>query len=150
MSDIFISYAREDRPRAQIFAEALQKQGWSVWWDRNILSGKTFDKVIEKELEAAQCVIVLWSEKSIKSDWVKDEAAEGKEKEILVPVLIDDVTIPLGFRRIQTSPLVNWNGTPDSPEYLKLLDSIQAILTSPANETTDDESGPGIRPLQAR
>lgn len=139
MSDIFISYAREDRQRAQIFAEALQKQGWSVWWDRNILSGKLFDEVIEKELYAAKCVIVLWSENSIKSDWVKEEAAEGKKRDILVPVLINDVPIPLGFRRIQTSLLVNWSGTQDNPEYQKLLDSIQEILAPPGEETTGIE-----------
>jgi hypothetical protein len=36
MSDIFISYAREDRPRAQQLAEALAGQGWDVWWDYSI------------------------------------------------------------------------------------------------------------------
>jgi phage replication-related protein YjqB (UPF0714/DUF867 family) len=43
MSDIFISYAKEDRGKAKDIAEALKQQGFSVWWDRSILPGETFD-----------------------------------------------------------------------------------------------------------
>jgi hypothetical protein len=34
MSDIFISYASEDRSKAEPLAKALEEQGWSVFWDR--------------------------------------------------------------------------------------------------------------------
>jgi hypothetical protein len=33
MSDIFISYKREEQPVAKKLAGALEKEGWSVWWD---------------------------------------------------------------------------------------------------------------------
>ena len=61
MADIFISYAREDRQKAEQLAHALECQGWSVWWDRTIPTGKSFDKVTQEALDAAQCVVVLWS-----------------------------------------------------------------------------------------
>ena len=61
MSDIFISYAREDRSRAQELAAVLEGQGWSVWWDRSIPPGRSFDQVIEEALVGAKCVLVLWS-----------------------------------------------------------------------------------------
>jgi hypothetical protein len=34
MSDIFLSYKSEDRPRAKVIAEALERHGYSVWLDR--------------------------------------------------------------------------------------------------------------------
>ena len=67
MADIFISYAREDRSRVKPIAEALEDQDWSVWWDPQIPPGKTFFGVIKAALDAAKCVLVLWSEQSIDS-----------------------------------------------------------------------------------
>jgi hypothetical protein len=88
MSDIFISYAKEDRPRAEAIAKALDDHGWSVWWDRDIRAGKNIALVIEEEIGKARCVMVLWSATSVLSDWVNDEARAGNERGILVPVLI--------------------------------------------------------------
>ena len=95
MSDIFVSYASADRDRARAVAQALTEQGWSVWWDRTIPPGKQFDEVIEEALDSARCVVVLWSKASVASQWVKTEAAEAMRRKILVPVLIEDVKIPL-------------------------------------------------------
>jgi hypothetical protein len=64
MADIFISYASEDRPRVEPIAKALEEHGWSVWWDRTIPPGKSFDEAIEEAITAAKCVVVLWSDKS--------------------------------------------------------------------------------------
>ena len=65
MADIFISYASEDRSRVEPLAHSLEDHGWSVWWDRTIPPGKSFDQVIQEAITAAKCVVVLWSEKSI-------------------------------------------------------------------------------------
>ncbi len=54
MSDIFISYASEDRAHAKKLAQALGARGWSVWWDRDIPTGRAFDEVIEKAIEWVQ------------------------------------------------------------------------------------------------
>jgi hypothetical protein len=68
VTDVFISYAREDRDRAHKLADALAAFGWSVWWDRKIITGEAFDQAIERELETAKSIVVLWSEHSIASD----------------------------------------------------------------------------------
>lgn len=128
MSDIFISYARKDREAAQALAKVLEQRGWSVWWDRNIPPGKSFDLVIEEALDEASCVIVLWSESSVTSDWVKTEADEGLRRGILVPALIANVKIPLAFRRIQAADLIDWQGEATSPGIVELLGSIAEIL----------------------
>jgi hypothetical protein len=104
----------------------LESCGWSVWWDRKIVVGQAFDKTIERELEAAKCVIVLWSQKSIDSEWVKNEAAVAAERAVLVPALIDRVKLPLEFRRRQTADLVGWEGNTSQEGFQALCNGIAA------------------------
>lgn len=126
MADIFLSYAKEDRERAGKLATALQAAGWSVWWDRDIQVGQDFDQVIENALDSAKCVVVLWSKHSISSEWVKNEAASAAERGKLVPALIDDVRMPLEFRRKQTANLIDWDQNPSHPGFQSLCDGIAA------------------------
>lgn len=128
MADIFISYAREDRASAERLANALEEQGWSVWWDPQIPAGKTFDDVIEQAIDTASCILVLWSKHSVKSRWVRTEATEGLDRGILVPVLIEDVRPPLAFRRIQAANLIEWDGLASHSAFKKLVSDIAGIL----------------------
>jgi len=137
MQDIFISYASQDEQIAETLANALEKEGFDVWWDKEIPTGKTFDDVIEKAIKDANCVIVLWSEHSINSEWVHIEAAEGKERNILIPIKIADVPIPFAFKRRQTADLSNWtSGKPDL-SYDRLIVDIRSML-SPEDQSADE------------
>jgi len=127
---IFISYASADRSFAQTLAKALRDEGWSVWWDRVIPPGKTFDAVIEEALDGAKCVVVLWSKSSVASDWVKVEAAEAARRRILIPALIDAATIPLEFRRIQAASLIDWSGSIDHAGFQSLTTSVRELLSA--------------------
>lgn len=121
MSDIFISYASEDKEKAGLLAEVLEEQGWSVWWDREIPPGRTFADVIDEALDSSKCVVVLWSKKSILSHWVKTEESEGLKRKILVPALLDEVKMPLEFRLVQAAKLVDWKGKIPYPEVDRLI-----------------------------
>jgi len=132
MSDIFLSYKSEDRVKAQKIAEAIEKKGYTVWWDRIIPPGRTFYEVIEEELDKAKCVVVLWSEKSIKAKWVITEASEGDKQGILVPILIEDVIPPLAFRLMEAAKLKDWDGTSPHHEFDLLIQSVGRILGRPA------------------
>jgi hypothetical protein len=126
MADVFISYAREDREVAQRLAAALTARGWSVYWDRQIRSGQRFAEVIEAELSAARCVVVLWSEHSVRSDWVIDEAEAGRDRGVLAPARITDVPLPMGFRQIHTTDLIGWHGEAHHEGIEALLDGVEA------------------------
>ena len=94
MKDIFLSYAHEDENKAKQLVAALEKQGWSVFWDRSsILAGQDFAKVIEKAIDASKCMIVLWSKASTKSFYVESEAIRGLNRHILVPILIKPMLV---------------------------------------------------------
>jgi formylglycine-generating enzyme required for sulfatase activity len=136
MSDIFISYASDDRPRAAAIAKALESEGWSVWWDRNIPAGARFSDIIQEELARARCVVVLWSAASIKKDWVIDEASEGRDRKVLVPVLAEPVRPPLGFRQIQAADLSSWQGDSSDAGFLTLRHHIASMLGAPALPAT--------------
>jgi TIR domain/Protein of unknown function (DUF1566) len=137
MIDVFLSYAREDRERAGQLAAALEVCGWSVWWDRKIIAGQAFDQVIEQQLEAARCVVVLWSKHSVSSEWVRNEAAAAAERGVLVPALIDEIRLPLEFRRRQTVSLVGWDGDQEDRAFTELCHHVTArikgtVLPEPA------------------
>ena len=128
MADIFISYVREDIDAAAKLAEALEAQGWLVFWDRRIPAGKRFDDFLNEQLEAARCVIVLWSSRSIFSAWVRDEAAVGRDRGILVPAHLDDVLPPFGFRSIQSANLIGWQGDTSLWGFQKLSQAVRAAI----------------------
>lgn len=137
MTDIFISYAREDRERARAVASALQARGWSVWWDRDVRAGQAFDQIIEHELETAKSIVVLWSKYSITSDWVKGEAATAVQRGVLVPALIDHVKLPLEFRRRQTVDLIGWQRHTSHAGFQALCDGIAGTAGVAPGSTPD-------------
>jgi formylglycine-generating enzyme required for sulfatase activity len=146
MGEIFISYASADKERIQPLVKALERQGWPVWWDRKIPPGRSFDEVIEERLSAAACVVVVWTKSSVASSWVKNEAEEGRQRRVLVPVSLDEVKIPLAFRHIETARLADWQGQPEHPELELLLQSVTAhVGEAPRPQPVEPESTPPPR-----
>ena len=138
MASVFLSYDREDADRAKRLALALDKAGHSVWWDRHIKGGAQYSKEIEKALNSADAVVVMWSERSVESAWVRDEAAAGRDTGRLVPVLIDAIQPPLGFRQYQAIDLSRWTGRGPIPNEEGLEASLRALTSSePANGRND-------------
>jgi hypothetical protein len=133
MADVFVSYTRDDEPKARQLANTLTAHGWDVWWDRHIPLGHDFSEVIQHQLEQAACVVVLWSRASITSEYVRDEATVAKERAALVPALIDDVRPPLGFRQRQVANLARWSGDIRDPDYLSLIDAIARLVPRPVD-----------------
>ena len=127
MSDVFVSYKAEDRRRVKPLVEALQAEGFSVWWDEQIGGGAAWRSAIEAELNAAKCVIVIWSTRSVGPDgtFVQDEATRAQQRHVYVPVLIDKVHLPLGFGETQALPLTGWRGNRSDPRYEAVLSAVR-------------------------
>lgn len=139
MADIFISYAREDARAAQRLAAALEAHGWSVFWDRRIPTGRRFDDYIAEQIGDARCVIVLWSAAAIASEWVVEEAAEGRHRNILAPALIETVKAPpFGFRHRQAADLVGRQGEDAHEGFKRLMADVAALLGPPAGPASEE------------
>lgn len=135
MANLFLSYDRDDADKAQAVAGALEKAGHYVWWDRHIRGGAEYSEEIEQALDRADAVIVLWSKASVKSPWVRDEAAAGRDSGRLVPVLVEPISPPMGFRQYQSIDLAQWSPKRRSAQFEALLKATQQ-LSDPQPEDT--------------
>jgi serine/threonine-protein kinase len=138
MSDVFISYKAEDRRRIQPLVQALQSGGYSVWWDQHISAGDEWRQTIERQLEAAKCVIVAWSKHSVgpEGQFVRDEATRAQQRRVYVPVTIDNVRIPLGFGESHATSLRGWRGDPSDPRYQAVLSAVRRIAGDGSEDRT--------------
>lgn len=132
MASLFLSYARIDVDKVGPLAAALEHDGFTLWWDRHLTGGQAFAEAIERQLDSADVIIVCWSKSSVQSDWVRDEAAVGRDKGRLVPVSIDGCLPPLGFRQYHTIDLSGWNGQATSGA----LDPLRAAIAGLVDGTT--------------
>ena len=128
MADVFVSYASSEKDKARLVAESLEAAGFSVWWDRALKPGETFDSVIQREIEAAKAIVVLWTKASVESQWVREEADVGRRREALVPLLMDDIAPPLGFGRVQAAHLQEWDGDPKHADWIEVVESVQKLV----------------------
>jgi hypothetical protein len=143
--DIYLSYEREDRDRARLVELALRELGWSVFTKEDIRGGQSFSEVIKKEIGRASCVLVLWSGKSITDSYAISDATRGDSLGKLVGVRIDDVAVPVGFRKLPAADLVGWDGSDSAPQFKELVQGIQA-LAGLKPRSPDDTQSSGLKP----
>ena len=118
---------------------ALRKSGRTVWWDEGLTPHQAWDATIEQEIGRAASVIVLWSPRSVASDWVRSEAHYAQNHSKLVPVLIEPCTVPLAFMLKQAIDLSHWRGSPKDPAWSKLIEWLDT-------QGTGIEPSPGSHP----
>ncbi len=130
MSDVFVSYKREDEVRVDRLVRGLEAQGLSVWWDRDLPGGESWRHQIEAALAAAKCTVVVWTKASAgpAGSFVRDEAGRAARSNLLVPVLLDKVDPPLGFGELQAIDLTRWRGKAGDPFFQDLLAAVRAKI----------------------
>ena len=143
--DVFVSYARGDELRARQLIAILEKDGFSVWWDGKLEAGAEYSNKIQEALETAKAVVVLWSNTSLASNWVRDEAEAGRDRSTLVPVSLDGCLPPLGFRQLQAVDMSQWKGKATAPAVKEVLAAVRHLA-----ERDDAEGVPASPAFLAR
>jgi hypothetical protein len=146
MKDIFLSYKKLDAERVRVLVEALERSGFTVWWDRTIPAGASWAQVIEEAITGCRCVVVVWSENSVAAEWVHKEARKGEQRGNLIPAMIDPVQPPFEFEHVQAANLVGWDGVTSHDQYEQLVARIEEVIkTQPG-----DEAGAALEEVEER
>ena len=124
MPDVFISYARDEAATADQVVAALRAVGYEVWRDDEIPPHRVYAEVLAERIDAAKAVLVLWSPKAAKSQWVRSEADRARSQGKLVQAMMAPVGLPMPFDQIQCADLAGWTGEATSGPWRKLLASL--------------------------
>jgi TolB-like protein/tetratricopeptide (TPR) repeat protein len=153
MVDVFVSYARSDKALVAPMVAALEKQGWSVWWDPAIAPGQEFDRQIAAELQSAAAVLVVWTRQSVDSRWVRGEARDAADRGILVPVRLGNVQLPIDFRALHTANLSEAADPADSASFEEVVRAIATLIAhrrAPQPDDTRVEIAPAAASAEGR
>ncbi|MBV1694668.1 MAG: TIR domain-containing protein [Hyphomicrobiales bacterium] len=131
MADVFISYKRERRPAARHLAAVLTHYGYSVWFDLALVRGADYEEQIQRELNAAKAVIVLWCGMAVTSPGVRSEASRAKEQRKLIPVKIEPCDLPLFSTLEQNIDLTRATGSPRDHAFDPILDDLERLVGRP-------------------
>jgi len=134
MSDIFISYKKTDHARVRPIVDLLQEAGWSVWWDTRLNVGEQWDVTIERAITSAGCVVVVWSAESIDSYWVSVEGSVGRERGVLIPVLIQGASPPFGYNLIQAIDFTDGTSGSSVECAAKLVRAVELKIGPPGSK----------------
>ena len=146
LADIFVSYSRQDKSRVAPLVAALENEGWSVWWDPEITPGEEFDSLISRELDAARALIVVWTNASVDSRWVRGEARDAADRGALVPVRFENARLPIDFRAVHTTDLDHWEESPQSEPFRALCKALESKLGT-ANRKKERPAAIAVLPL---
>jgi TolB-like protein len=146
MPDVFLSYCRDDQPVARRFADGLEREGFSVWWDQSLSAGEAFDKVTERALKDSRAVVVLWSKRSVESRWVRSEATLADRYGTLVPATIEACYRPIMFELTHTAELSGWSGDSGDPRWRSFIEGLRKVVSKGAPSAANPALAPAAPP----
>jgi len=142
MADVFVSYSRKNRPRVAEVSGALEASGYSLWWDRQISAGADYGMLIEREIEAASCVVVAWSAAAKQSLWVRAEANEALDSGKLVQISLDEAKLPLPFTMLHFLDFTGWSGERHGDPWSALDARVSGLLRGEPADSGFERAGP--------
>jgi hypothetical protein len=133
MADVFISYSRENQAVVRLLADAVRREGYSLWWDDELPPHRSYGDVITEQIGTAKAAIVVWSQSAAASEWVRAEADVARNQKKLIQASIDGHMPPLPFNQIQFASIGDWKGEPDHPGWRKIRESLAALCGAATN-----------------
>jgi hypothetical protein len=127
MADVFISYARDSQAMVRRLAEAVKREGYSVWWDDELPPHRSYGDVITEQIAAAKAAIVVWSESAAASQWVRAEADAARTQSKLIQISLDGRVPPMPFSQIHATAIDDWQGEDGHPGWLRVKESLAAL-----------------------
>jgi len=110
-TQVFLSYASQDKEFARKIANRIKAHGVRVWLDELELAwGDSIVEKINSAISSSDYIIFLVSPNSVKSEWCRDElttalARDLTERDVsIMPVLISDLRdseIPIALKNIK-------------------------------------------------
>jgi TolB-like protein/tetratricopeptide (TPR) repeat protein len=140
MSDVFISYKRENLAAVSRLVAALRAEGVGVWWDQDIPPNAAWEATIEAALAAARVVVVAWSPAAVASENVKAEARQARQQGRLLQVFVEACEPPLFFGERQGVDLKHWSGAATDPAFRRVLEAVRRGLLQPAPSSDEAPS----------
>jgi hypothetical protein len=136
---VFISYSTERRSLTEALARDLEAQGISIWWDTSLLAADKFREEIERRIDDAHAVIVIWTPESIRSYWVKAEADRAWDLgQKLINTHTNEVhprrQIPMPFNQAHSVDVTNRPAIIAALRKFGVLSSPLLILSTPERE----------------
>ncbi|MBV1695076.1 MAG: TIR domain-containing protein [Hyphomicrobiales bacterium] len=159
MPDVVISYKSDERGRTGYVAALLEAAGFDVWWDAKLAAGRSYDTAILEQIDQSKCLLVLWSQAAVASDWVRGEAKIADEGGKLIPVVLEPCRIPPPFNMRHSLELHDWSGDPSAPAWIEVVRSIRrmadpegkkAMLVSDYRDAAIARSGHLVHKLKAK
>lgn len=130
---VFISFRNLERDKA--FAKAIRTAlidaKFPVWWREDIQCAGEWHGDLDSALSTAGCIVVLWSEESQKSPWVRHEASWAIARDVYAPVRIEPIDMHPPFARLQPTDIPDSDNITKSPGFALLLQRVTKLLPAP-------------------
>ena len=109
MQQVFLSYAVQDRSKAEVIYTYLERAGLNPWrYDFDLKPGDDWKAQIDAALHSATHCVVLLSRSSIKSPAVAAEYRQFlAQNKPVIPVLVDDVSLEDIPERLQAIQFID-------------------------------------------
>ena len=122
MADVVLCFSSDGAGAAGQVAPRLAARGYRIWSEDQADAGPIADRIA-----AVRAAIVLWSDGSRASEWVKAEANFARGQGKLIQATLDEVPPPLPFDARTAIPLAGWTGDEMHSAWRRLLAELERI-----------------------